>query len=215
MGELVLTTYDWVPALPRGHVRDLRLRWCLEELGRPYRVETTPLMDRTAAHLAAQPFGQVPWLRDGDLTLFESGAILLHLGQGTPLMPGGEDGARVLQWVIAALNSVETWALFWQVAALFRRDEAAAAREAPLLLKRLAQLQAALAGRDWLVGDRFTLADLLMADVLRIPAREGLLEGMAGLQAYLARATARPAFARALADQMAHWDAADRARATP
>lgn len=212
MQDLVLTTYDWVPAQPRGHVRDLRLRWCLEELGRAYRVETTPMTDKTPAHFAAQPFGQVPWLRDGDLVLFESGAVLLHLSQGTALMPAGKDGTMVMQWLIAALNSVEPWALFWQVAKLFRKDEAAAEREARLLTLRLTQLEAALAGRDWLVGTDFTVADLLMADILRIPARNGMLDALPGLQAYLARATARPAFGRALADQLAHWEAADRAR---
>ncbi|MBV8684047.1 MAG: glutathione S-transferase, partial [Caulobacteraceae bacterium] len=79
MGELVLTTYDWVPEMPRGLVRDLRVRWALEEAALPYRVATTPFHDRGADHLAHQPFAQVPWLTDGDLSIFESGAILLHL----------------------------------------------------------------------------------------------------------------------------------------
>ncbi|PTE13190.1 glutathione S-transferase family protein [Pseudogemmobacter blasticus] len=212
-GPVTLTTYDWVPQSPRGHVRDLRVRWLLEEIGRPYRVETTPLMDKTPEHFAQQPFGQVPFVRDGDLVLFESGAILLHLARDTPLLPGGDDGARVLQWVIAGLNSVEVWAMFWVVAKLFRKDDEAAAREAVLLGQRLGQLEAALAGKDWLVADRFTVADLLMADILRIPAAHGFLDGLPGLQAYLARATGRPACGKALADQMAHWAEADRRRA--
>src|SRR6202790_2863321 len=88
MTELVLTTFDWVPELPRGYVRDLRIRWALEEADLPYRVESTPFRDRGAAHFAHQPFGQVPWLRDGDISIFESGAILLHLGQRSDaLMP--------------------------------------------------------------------------------------------------------------------------------
>src|SRR6187549_1393135 len=81
MTELVLTTYDWVPPPPRGFVRDVRVRWALEEAGLPYRVESTLFRDRPASHLEHQPFNQVPWLTDGDLTIFESGAILLHLGQ--------------------------------------------------------------------------------------------------------------------------------------
>ncbi|WP_363831864.1 glutathione S-transferase N-terminal domain-containing protein [Sphingobium sp. LMC3-1-1.1] len=88
MSDLILTTYDWVPEMPRGLVRDLRVRWALEEAGLPYRVESTPFRDRGPEHFAAQPFGQVPWLTDGDLTLFESGAILLHLADKSPaLMP--------------------------------------------------------------------------------------------------------------------------------
>ena len=81
MSDLILTTYDWVPEMPRGLVRDLRVRWALEEAGLAYRVESTPFNDRGPEHFAAQPFGQVPWLTDGDLTIFESGAILLYLGE--------------------------------------------------------------------------------------------------------------------------------------
>ena len=95
MAELVLTTYDWVPKPPRGYVRDLRVRWALEEAALPYRVESTPFRERGAEHFAAQPFGQVPWLTDGDLTIFESGAILLHLaGKGPALMPTDPRGRR-------------------------------------------------------------------------------------------------------------------------
>lgn len=81
MTDLILTTYDWVPELPRGLVRDLRVRWALEEAGLPYRVKSTPFRDRGPDHFAAQPFGQIPWLTDGDLTIFESGAILLYLAE--------------------------------------------------------------------------------------------------------------------------------------
>ena len=95
MTDLILTTYDWVPPPPRGFVRDLRIRWALEEAGLPYRVESTPFRDRGPDHLAHQPFAQVPWLTDGDLSLFESGAILLHLGQkSTALMPADPAGRR-------------------------------------------------------------------------------------------------------------------------
>src|ERR1700760_1025148 len=81
MGDLILTTFDWVPEMPRGYVRDLRVRWALEEAGLPYRVEGVPFRERKANHFAHQPFGQVPWLTDGDISIFESGAILLHLGE--------------------------------------------------------------------------------------------------------------------------------------
>src|SRR4029079_2096748 len=81
MGDLTLTTFDWVPEQPRGYVRDLRVRWALEEAKLPYHVESVPFRDRRAEHFAHQPFGQVPWLRDGELSIFESGAILLHLGE--------------------------------------------------------------------------------------------------------------------------------------
>ena len=86
MTDIVLFTYDWVPELPRGHVRDIRARWALEEAGLPYRVESTPFKDRGAEHLAHQPFGQTPWLVDGDLSIFESGAMLLHLGEKSDLL---------------------------------------------------------------------------------------------------------------------------------
>lgn len=209
---LVLTTYDWVPEFPRGFVRDIRVRWLLEELGRPYRVETVPLREKSPDHIAQQPFAQVPFIRDGDLTLFESGAILLHLAEGTELMPA-DRRPQVQQWLIAALNSVEPFLMAWVIPKLFDKDESGAARREPLLRKRLDQLRAALGGRDWLTGDIFTVADLLMADILRIPAQNGLLDELHPLAAYVERATARPAFGKALADQMAHWREADERQA--
>ena len=109
MADLILTTYDWVPEPPRGYVRDIRVRWALEEAGLPYRVESTPFRDRGAGHLARQPFGQVPWLTDGDLSIFESGAIVQYIGeQSEALLPRDSKGRfRAIQWTYAALNSVE------------------------------------------------------------------------------------------------------------
>ena len=109
MDHLVLTTFDWVPEPPRGFVRDLRVRWALEEAGLAYRVATTPFEGREAVHFAQQPFGQVPWLTDGDITVFESGAILLYLGEkSAALMPTDPRGrSEAVEWVFAALNSVE------------------------------------------------------------------------------------------------------------
>src|ERR1700760_115197 len=103
MSELVLMTYDWVPEMPRGFVRDLRARWALEEAGLPYRVESTPFKERGPEHIAHQPFGQVPWLTDGDISIFESGAILLHLGERTDaLMPADRHGrSEAMKWLFA------------------------------------------------------------------------------------------------------------------
>ena len=117
MVDLILTTFDWVPEMPRGYVRDLRVRWALEEAGLPYRVESVPFRDRNAEHFSHQPFGQVPWLTDGDISIFESGAILLYLGERSDaLMPADPRGrSEVIEWLFAALNSVEMASLPWSI----------------------------------------------------------------------------------------------------
>lgn len=213
MAELILTTYDWVPEPPRGLVRDLRVRWALEEAGLTYRVASTPFRERGVEHFAAQPFGQAPWLTDGDLTIFESGAILLHLAEkSSALMPADPRGrAEAVSWVIAALNSVDLPSQPW---ALFRfmgfPGESPEAKFVDGFMKvRLERMEAVLTGREWLVADRFTVADLLMADVLRQLERFDGLARYPACRAYVARATARPAFQKALADQLAHFAAAD------
>ena len=213
MTELVLTTFDWVPDVPRGFVRDLRVRWALEEAALPYRVETTPFAERKTGHFAHQPFGQVPWLRDGDISIFESGAILLHLGERSPaLMPTDPRGrAETVEWLFAALNSVEMAALPW---ALFHfwgaADGGAGWQQFDDFLKtsRLAHMEPLVADREWLAGG-FSVADILMADVMRLVDRFDGLADFPACRAYVARATARPAFAKAHADQMAHFAAAD------
>ena len=211
MTDIVLTTYDWVPEMPRGLVRDLRVRWALEEAGLPYRVESTPFHDRGPDHYAAQPFGQVPWLTDGDLTIFESGAILLHLGDKSPtLMPTDPRGrAEVLGWVIAALNSVDLpsqpWALFRFMAFPGGSPEAKFVED--FLKARLDRMEAVLTDRMWLAAGRFTVADLLMADVLRQVERFDGLADFPACRAFVARTTARPAFVKAYNDQMAHFAA--------
>jgi glutathione S-transferase len=217
MTDLILTTYDWVPPPPRGFVRDLRVRWALEEAGLPYRVESTPFRDRGPDHLAHQPFAQVPWLTDGDLSLFESGAILLHLGQkSTALMPADPAGrAQVTQWVFAALNSVEPPVMSF----VFLRfsgegeDSTALAAMDRFVNLRLSRMEAILSEREWLMGS-FSIADILMSDVLRLLGPEGLgpdsrLDPYPACRAYVERATARPAFRKARADQLAHFAAAD------
>lgn len=212
MVDLILTTYDWVPEIPRGYVRDLRVRWALEEAGLPYRVESTPFRDRGAEHFAHQPFGQVPWLTDGDLSIFESGAILLHLGErGDALMPVDPRGrAEVVEWLFAALNSVEMPSVPWSLFK-FSGDEAETPGRKMLdkfLNARLQRMNTVLAGREWLAGT-FSVADIAMSDVLRLVDRfDGLAEHPA-CRDYVARATARPAFVKAHADQMAHFAAVD------
>ena len=212
MADLILTTFDWVPEMPRGYVRDLRVRWALEEAGLPYRVESVPFSDREAEHFAHQPFGQVPWLTDGDLSIFESGAILLHLGElSDALMPADPRGrSEAMEWVFAALNSVEMASLPWS---MFKfsgdtGDTPAWKLFDEFLKARLKHMEPVLAGREWLAGT-FSVADILMADVLRLVDRFDGLADYPACRAYVARATARPAFVKAHADQMAHFAAAD------
>lgn len=211
MSRLVIWTYDWVPEGPRGFVRDLRLRWACEEAGLDYAVRTVPLDPKTADHFAHQPFGQVPFLNDGELELFESGAGLLHLARKSeklmPTDPAGE--AETLQWTIAALNSIEMVSVPWWFVGL------SGAENNPLtgwLQSRLDHIEGVLKEREWLAAGRFTVADLLMADVLRVGKIRSFGDRPA-TEAYVARITERPAFRKAHADQMAHFAAGDTARA--
>ncbi|MGD9815431.1 MAG: glutathione S-transferase family protein [Hyphomonadaceae bacterium] len=214
MTELILTTFDWVPEPPRGFVRDLRVRWALEEAGLAYRIGTTPFGAHKAQHVLHLPFGQAPWLTDGDQTIFETGAILLHLGEKSEkLIPAG-GRTEVTQWVFAALNSVEMASLPWS---LFQFSGDTTSNgfkmfEDFLKVHRLARIEPVLAEREWLARS-FSVADILMADVLRLVDRFGGLAGYPACGAYVQRATARPAFKKAHADQLAHFAAADKARA--
>jgi glutathione S-transferase len=212
MGDLVLTTFKWVPEMPRGFVRDIRVRWALEEAGLPYRVESVPFDARNAEHFAHQPFGQVPWLTDGDLSIFESGAILLHLGElSDTLMPADlHDRSDVKQWLFAALASVEAASQPWSFFMFLGDTDETPIRKFfdSFLEARLKHMEAVLIGRDWLAGG-FSVADILMADVLRLVNRFDGLADYAACREYLGRATARPAFKKAYDDQMAHFAAAD------
>jgi len=215
MADLTLTTFDWIPEMRRGFVRDLRVRWALEEAGLPYRVASVPFHDRTAENLAHQPFGQIPWLTDGDLSIFESGAILLHLGGlSAALMPQGPRGrSEATEWMFAALNSVEMASLPWTILKLAGNDGDTLATK-PLdefLKRRLDCMEPVLAGREWLAGT-FSVADILMSDVLRLVGRLDGLTDHPACRDYVTRATARPAFVKAHTDQMAHFAAADKAR---
>ncbi|HRD27852.1 MAG TPA: glutathione S-transferase family protein [Caulobacter sp.] len=211
MSGLTIWTYDWAPEGPRGFVRDLRLRWACEEAGLDYRVQTIPFEGRETNHLDRQPFGQVPFLTDGDLEVFESGAGLLHLARKSdrlmPQDPAGE--AATLQWTVAALNSVEMVTVPWWFLNICG-DEVNGLTG--WMSQRLDHLERVLGEREWLAADRFTVADLLMADVLRVPKVRAFGDRPA-TEAYVARITARPAFRKAHADQMALFEAADAGRA--
>lgn len=210
-----VTAYRWVPPMAHGFVKDVRVRWALEEIGASYRVRLVGGAggEKSPEHLADQPFGQVPVYKEAGLTLFESGAILIHLGQKDerllPLDPVRR--ARAIGWALTALNSVEpmTQMLFvtgfvsegrsWQV------DATAAVR--PFAEARLIQLSAHLGDKDWL-EDRFTIGDLLMIDVLRAVPEPELVAARPNLVAYVERGTARPAFQRGMSAHLADLDEA-------
>ncbi|MET3665624.1 glutathione S-transferase family protein [Caulobacter sp. 1776] len=211
MSELTIWSYDWVPEGPRGFVRDLRLRWACEEAGLAYAVRTIPFDGRETNHLDRQPFGQIPFLDDDGLKIFESGAGLLHLARKSDrLMPSDPVGeAETLQWAIAALNSIEMVSVPWWFLKM------CGDADNPLkgwLGQRLGHIERILGEREWLAADRFTVADLLMADVLRVPDVRAFGDRPAS-EAYVARITARPSFKKAQADQIGLFAAADKKRA--
>ncbi|HEY1223604.1 MAG TPA: glutathione S-transferase family protein [Brevundimonas sp.] len=210
MSDTTIWTLDWVPERPRGFVRDLRLRWACEEAGLPYTVRGVPFDDRAANHLERQPFGQVPFLDDGDIRLFESGACVMHLARKSEVLlprdPAGE--AETLEWVFAALNSVEMVTVPWWFLRVTGQPDTSLSG---WMESRLGHVERVLGERDWLAADRFTAADLLMADVLRIPDVRAFGDRPA-TEAYIARVTDRPAFRKAHADQMAHFTTGDQAR---
>ena len=204
-----VTAYDWVPPFAQGQVRDLRVRWALEEAGLAYQALILEQGSQTSVdNLARQPFGQVPAIEIDGATMFESGAIVWRIAEASPALLPADAHRRdlALSWVFASLNSVEP-----SIAALagldfFPGDADARAKMRPGVVatieKRLAQLQAALGDRDGLVGD-FSVADLMMTMVLRSLAHTDILQGFPRLQAYVGRHTTRPAFRKALADQIA------------
>ncbi|GGB87594.1 glutathione S-transferase [Novosphingobium endophyticum] len=207
----LVTGFDNVPAFARGLVRDLRVRWALEEMGRTY---CPQLLDafapRPEGYRDWQPFGQVPAFAEGDLRLFESGAILLYLGeQDERLLPRDPAGRwAATSWLIAALNSVEPMTMqivnldVFQAGQPWTRDARPSAVE--MVRARLASTENALGDKDWLAGP-FSVADIMMVTVLRNLDHTDILAGFPALSAYKARGEARPAFRQALADQSAGY----------
>jgi glutathione S-transferase len=209
LSKPTITAYDWVPDFAKGLVRDLRVRWALEEVGQPYGVRYNEQGSQKApSHRAIQPFGQVPTFEDGDLTLFESGAIVLHIaGQRPGLMPSDPNGrARAVEWVIAALNTVEPPIMDYAIATLFEADKPWSRQRLPSVRaridERLGELSDRLGQGEWLDG-AFTAGDLMTIAVLRQIAGTDMLDSYPNLVAYVARGEARPAFRKALADQLA------------
>ena len=207
-----VSAFKWVPPFARGLVRDLRVRWALEEAGVPYRVRLIDFDDReTAAYRALQPFGQVPAYHDGELSMFESGAIVLHIAAGAPaLMPTDAGGqARATTWLFAALNSIEPPVQNLAEIDLFNADQDWARQRRPELVvfvkQRLAELAASLGDKDYLEADGFTAGDLMMVTVLRNLRHTDLLAQFPTLAAYQSRCEARPAFQKALAARMSDF----------
>jgi glutathione S-transferase len=206
-----ITAFDWVPDFAKGNVRDIRVRWALEESGVDYSLrKITAMGERPADYFAEQPWGQVPSYRDEEVQLFESGAIVLHIGRKhSALLPKDEAGrARATAWVIAALNSVEPFVMQLPIIDIFHKDEAWTAERRPQVVemigRRLERLSDWLGDKEWL-EDTFTAGDLVMVDVLRNLESSGLLDQRPNLLAYRERGKARPAFQRAYAAQLADF----------
>jgi glutathione S-transferase len=205
---ITLSAFRWVPPFAQGLVRDIRVRWALEEAGIPYHERLIGPEDQaSAAYRALQPFGQVPAVEIDGLKLFESGAIVIHIAeQSDSLMPADAGGrARTRAWIFAALNSVEPQIQNLTELDLFHSREAWAPLRRPMLVeaarKRLSSLETWLGGRDYL-EDRFTAADLMMTTVLRIPRHTDIVTERPMLKAYLERCEARPAFKKAIEDHL-------------
>jgi glutathione S-transferase len=205
----ILTVFECSPDRGRGLARDMRVRWALEEVGQPYEVRLVSFDAMKAPeHLARHPFGQIPTYEDGDLVLFESGAIILHIAQRHAglLLDDADARARAITWLFAALNTVEPPIVERGMAMILERDKPWYAARQPLLEERvrtrLDQLSARLGDADWLDG-AFSVGDLMMVTVLRRLGGVEALDAYPNLAAYIARAEARPAYQRAFADQLA------------
>ncbi len=213
MQHIKVSSYRWVPPFVQGYVRDLRVRWALEEAGMAYDQQLIGAADQSSADYRAwQPFGQVPAYEEDGLALFESGAIVLHIAQRSPaLMPTDDAGrARVQTWMFAALNTIEPPQMMlafidFQPGGVQDGEQALRARVQTHVDRRLGALADALGDRPYLVDDRFTAADLLLASVLRSLDLSDRPTPRPLLDAYLARCLDRPAFRKALADQMASF----------
>jgi len=206
---ITISAFKWVPDFARGQVRDLRVRWALEEAGQPYQTRLLEQGDQDKAdYRAMQPFGQVPIFEEDGLVLFESGAIVLHIGERSEtLLPKDAGGrARATQWLIAALNSIEPFVMNVAVIDLFYAKEEWAKLRRPsaveFVQKRLSALSKSLGDKPFLDGERFTAGDLMMTTVLRILENTDIVASDKRLAAYVERCTARSAFKRALEAQI-------------
>jgi len=209
-----ITAFRSSPDRGRGLARDMRVRWALEECGLPYDVRLLSFEEmKEPAHLALHPFGQIPTYEDGDLALFETGAIVLHVAERyAGLLPDDARArARAITWMFAALSTVEPPIVELSMASILERDKHWYADRLPMLearvRTRLGELSRHLGDADWLDGG-FSAGDLMMVTVLRRLGGSGLLEERSNLAAYIARGEARPAYKRAFADQLAVFAAA-------
>jgi glutathione S-transferase len=204
-----ITAFERSPDRGRGLARDMRVRWAFEEVGQPYDVRLVSFSEmKDSAHRKLHPFGQIPTYEDGDLTLFESGAIILHIAERhAGLLPDDANGrARAIAWMFAALNTVEPPIVEYGMAKIFERDKSWYAERQPMLENRvrvrLGELSTRLGDADWLDG-AFSAGDLLMVTVLRRLDGHGEVERFPNLSAYVARGEARPAYQRAFDAQLA------------
>jgi len=206
---VVITAFERSPDGGKGLARDTRVRWALEEVGLPYEVRLLSFQaKKEPAHLRLHPFGLIPTYEEGDLALFETGAIVLHIAERhAGLLPDDANArARAITWMFAALNTVEPPILELVTAKIFERDQPWAEERLPLVADRvrdrLAPLAARLGDADWLDGT-FSAGDLMMVSVLLRLRSSGLLDEFPNLAAYVARGEARPAYERAFAAQWA------------
>jgi glutathione S-transferase len=212
---ITISAFKSVPEFAQGLVRDLRVRWALEEAGLPYRARLLQQGDQDKPdYRALQPFGQVPIFEEDGLVLFESGAIVLHIGARSETLLPSDVGARARaeQWLIAALNSIEPFVQNVTSIDIFYADEEWAKLRRPgavaFVQRRLSALSTSLGDKPYLDGDRFTAGDLMMTSVLKILRHTDIVTGDQRLAAYVERCTARPAFRRALDAQIGDYKAA-------
>ena len=209
----IITAFEHSPDRGRGLARDMRVRWALEEVGQPYDVRLLSFQAmKEPAHLARHPFGQIPTYEEGELVLFESGAIVLHLAERSEglLSRDAHARARAITWMFAALNTIEPPIMELSLARILERHETWYEQRLPLLeervRKRLGELGRSLGDAEWLNGT-FSAGDLLMVSVLLRLKPSGLLDQYPHLGAYVARGEARPAYQRAFAAQWAVFEA--------
>ena len=210
----IITAFRQSPDRGRGLARDMQVRWALEEVGQPYDVRLVSFREmKEPAHRALHPFGQIPTYEEGDLALFESGGIVLHIAERhSGLLPDDANArARAITWMFAAVDTVKAPIIDREAAMLTERDKPWYAQRLPMLddriRVRLSELSSRLGDADWL-DDEFSVGDIMMVGLLRRPAISSILEEYPNLSAYVARGEARPAFKRAFDAQLAVFTAA-------